>query len=179
MQGRSANKDVSAAGSAAGVDTAGIRWPDTRTAGVTLRSQKMKLPPSVGQKKSKTLEQMLQEVSVDLQPMPTDAITTQFNELRSEMVLLYELKNALSNMQQDLQSMKVQFETLCPGKSLEIPEKLKVHHASHLFRGGGERARNISDVIDVVGNGSTPPIRKRKAALEQSNVLKKIKNKNF
>lgn len=44
----------------------------------------------------------------------------------------------------------------------------------------GERpTKNISDVIDVVGNGPTQPVRKRKAALEQGNVLKKIKNKNF
>jgi hypothetical protein len=41
------------------------------------------------------------------------------------------------------------------------------------------RPKSISDVIDVVGNGANPPVRKRKAALEQSNVLKKIKNKQF
>ena len=41
------------------------------------------------------------------------------------------------------------------------------------------RPKSISDVIDVVGNGANQPVRKRKAALEQSNVLKKIKNKQF
>jgi DNA methyltransferase 1-associated protein 1 len=193
-QGRSPAKDAAsaaaaAAAAAAGLETAGIRFPDTsKTAGVTLRSQRMKLPPSVGQKKSKAIEQMLQEIAVDLQPMPTDEISTQFNELRSDMVLLYELKNALSTCQLELQSLKAQFETLCPGKSLEIPEKLRLHATSGVVStsspssssGGAFRAsKNISDVIDVVGNGATPPMRKRKAALEQSNVLKKIKNKNF
>ena len=43
---------------------------------------------------------------------------------------------------------------------------------------GGEQAKNIS-VVDVLGNGPMTPVRKRKAALEQSNILKKIKNKQF
>ena len=181
MQSRSPTKDSPGTPGGAGVEPAGIRFPDTsKAAGVSLRSQRMKLPPSVGQKKSKAIEQMLREISVDLQPMPTEEITTEFNELRSDMVLLYELKNALSSCQLELQSLKAQFETLCPGKSLEIPEKLKLQAAAGVVLGkAGERAKNISDVIDVVGNGSTPLMRKRKAALEQSNVLKKIKNKNF
>ena len=74
---------------------------------------------------------------------------------------------------------------------MEIPDRLRIHASSSsasssLSKGGvgagGDRGptKNISDVIDVVGNGAgTPPARKRKAALEQSNVLKKIKNKNF
>ena len=182
MQARSPTKDTPGTpGGAAGVEPAGIRFPDaSKAVGVSIRSQRMKLPPSVGQKKTKAIEQMLQQIGVDLQPMPTEEITTQFNELRSDMVLLYELKNALSSCQLELQSLKAQFETLCPGKSLEIPEKLKIQAAAGVALGKtGERAKNISDVIDVVGNGSTPLMRKRKAALEQSNVLKKIKNKNF
>jgi hypothetical protein len=60
------------------------------------------------------------------------------------------------------------------GKTLEIPDRLKSHSTTVL-----NRPKSISDVIDVVGNGANQPIRKRKAALEQSNVLKKIKNKQF
>ena len=87
-------------------------------------------------------------------------------------VLLYELKHALSACELELHSLKGQYEALCPGKSLEIPDRLKA-------KIGGERVKNISDVVDVLGNGPVPPVRKRKAALEQSNVLKKIKNKQF
>lgn len=119
---------------------------------------------------------MLLEINVDPNPIPTDEICTQFNDLRSDMVLLYELKNALSTCEVELQSLKAQYEATCVGKTLEIPDKLKPPHPNALVRGG---VKNISDVIDVVGNGATPPMRKRKAALEQSNVLKKIKNKNF
>ena len=40
----------------------------------------------------------------------------EFNELRSEMILLYELKNALAACEQELHSLKGQFEAACPGK---------------------------------------------------------------
>jgi DNA methyltransferase 1-associated protein 1 len=170
--GRSPGKEVGS------IDpSAGIKFPDVKAAGVTLRSQRMKLPPSVGQKKAKAIEQMLQEISVEPMPMPTEEICSEFNDLRSDMVLLYELKNALATCDIELQSLRAQYEALCPGKSLEIPDKLKPPSVASILR--GEKTKNISDVIDVVGNSLTPPVRKRKAALEQSNVLKKIKNKNF
>lgn len=46
------------------VESAGIKFSDLRGTGVSLRSQKMKLPANVGQKKAKALEQMLQEFKV-------------------------------------------------------------------------------------------------------------------
>eukprot|EP00095_Tigriopus_kingsejongensis_P010512 maker-scaffold45_size475391-snap-gene-1.13 protein:Tk10512 transcript:maker-scaffold45_size475391-snap-gene-1.13-mRNA-1 annotation:"hypothetical protein DAPPUDRAFT_198960" len=161
------------------VEVAGIKFPDHKSnQGVSLRSQRMKLPPNVGQKKTKAIEQLLQELNIDLQPMPTEEIGNEFNELRSDLVLLYELKNALATCEMELQTNKMQYEGVCPGKTLEIPDKLKpTTPATALVK--GERPKNISDIIDVVGPGATPPMRKRKAALEQSNVLKKIKNKSY
>lgn len=53
----------------------------------------------------------------------------EFNELRSEMVLLYELKNALSACEQELHSLKGQFEAACPGKvSCQIESILENHY---------------------------------------------------
>lgn len=46
------------------VETAGIKFPDMKTSGVFVRSQKMKLPANVGQKKMKAIEQMLQELNI-------------------------------------------------------------------------------------------------------------------
>jgi DNA methyltransferase 1-associated protein 1 len=46
------------------VESAGIKFADLRGTGVSLRSQKMKLPANVGQKKAKALEQLLQEFKV-------------------------------------------------------------------------------------------------------------------
>lgn len=46
------------------METAGIKFPDYKNSGVSLRSQRMKLPANVGQKKSKGIEQMLQEMEL-------------------------------------------------------------------------------------------------------------------
>eukprot|EP00096_Caligus_rogercresseyi_P001389 TRINITY_DN1219_c0_g1_i1.p1 TRINITY_DN1219_c0_g1~~TRINITY_DN1219_c0_g1_i1.p1 ORF type:complete len:513 (-),score=232.03 TRINITY_DN1219_c0_g1_i1:583-2121(-) len=158
---------------------AGIKFPEISSSkgpSIYLRSHRMKLPPSVGQKKTKAIETMLSEIpGLENSPMATEDLSTAFNDLRSDMVLLYELKNALALCESELSSIRAQYEALAPHKStLEIPERLK-NYFSHKEKA----TKSISDVIDVVGNGGGPPVRKRKAALEQSNVLKKIKNKNF
>ncbi len=90
----------------------------------------MKLPQSVGQKKTKAVEQMLGAVGLDPAPMPTEEVARDFNALRSDMVLLYELKGALSACETELQSLKAQYEQLCPGKSLDIPDRLRGGTAS-------------------------------------------------
>lgn len=92
------------------LENAGIKFPETRTAGTSLRSQRLKLPAAVGQKRAKAIEQLLSELKVDLRPVPTEEICQQFNDLRSEMVLLYELKLALGNCEFELQSLKHQFD---------------------------------------------------------------------
>lgn len=93
----------------------------------------MKMPTSVGTKKAKAVEQLLEELGVgeyglnrmekgvrltkklywrmylyplDLQPMPTEHICQQFNELRNEMILLYELKQAAGNCEFEKQTLK-------------------------------------------------------------------------
>ena len=60
--------------------------------GVYLRGSKLKMPASVGNKKSKAVEQLLEELSVDVVPMPTEQICNSFNELRNQLLLLYELR---------------------------------------------------------------------------------------
>ncbi|CAL4103368.1 unnamed protein product, partial [Meganyctiphanes norvegica] len=42
----------------------GIKFPDVKASGVSLRSSRMKLPASVGQKKVKAIEQLLQELGL-------------------------------------------------------------------------------------------------------------------
>lgn len=106
------------------VESAGIKFTDLRGTGVSLRSQKMKLPANVGQKKAKALEQALQEFKVDPNPPPIEEICVAFNELRSDMVLLCELRTALATCTFELESLKHQYEALCPGKTLNIPAAL-------------------------------------------------------
>lgn len=111
------------------IESAGIKFPDLRGTGVSLRSQKMKLPTNVGQKKTKALEAMLQEFKIDPNPPPTDEICNAFNELRSDMILLYELRTAVSAACNfELESLKHQYEVLCPTKKLIIPAGLIDQH---------------------------------------------------
>lgn len=93
-----------------------IKFPDFKQSGVYLRSQKMKLPISLGQKKTKAIEQMLEEFNLDPNPLPTLENVSKFNELRQDMVLLYELKMALANSEYELQTLRHRFETIAPGK---------------------------------------------------------------
>ncbi|XP_017093696.2 DNA methyltransferase 1-associated protein 1 [Drosophila bipectinata] len=106
------------------IGSSGIKFADLRGSGVSLRSQKMKLPANIGQRKVKALEQAIQEFKVDPAPPPTEEICTSFNELRSDMVLLCELRTALSTCVYEMESLKHQYEAACPGKTLNIPPSL-------------------------------------------------------
>ncbi|KAF5275371.1 hypothetical protein FQA39_LY06828 [Lamprigera yunnana] len=134
------------------VETAGIKFPDYKNSGVSLRSQRMKLPANVGQKKSKGIEQLLQEMEMELNPTPTEEICQHFNELRSDMVLHMELKAALVTCEFELQSLRHQFEALNPGKSLTIPPQL----LSSTTEQDGNKVVGNPDIIDVVGSPDTP-----------------------
>lgn len=106
----------------ANVETAGIKFADFKSSGVSLRSQRMKLPSSLGQKKAKAIEQLLQELEIDLSPIPIEDVCTFFNELRSDMVLLYELKLAQANCEFELQTLRHQYEALAPGRTKMLPD---------------------------------------------------------
>ncbi|KAF7266772.1 DNA methyltransferase 1 associated protein 1 isoform X3 [Rhynchophorus ferrugineus] len=130
------------------VETAGIKFPDYKNSGVSLRSQRMKLPANVGQKKSKGIEQSLQEMGLELNPTPTEDVCQHFNELRSDMVLLMEIKSALGTCEYELQSLRHQYEALAPGKTLVIPPQLtSSEHEGKVAAG---------EIIDVVGSPGTP-----------------------
>ncbi len=76
----------------------------------------MKLPPSVGTKKTKAIEQLLDELAIEHRPIATESVCEQFNELRSDIVLLYELQQALTNCEYELQTFKHRYESIAPGK---------------------------------------------------------------
>ena len=76
----------------------------------------MKLPQSVGTKKTKAIEQLLDELQIDQRPIATANVSEQFNELRSDIVLLYELQQALTNCDYEYQTFKHRYESIAPGK---------------------------------------------------------------
>lgn len=83
----------------------------------------------------------------DPAPPPTEEICTAFNELRSDMVLLCELRTALSTCTYELESLKHQYEALCPGKTLNIPASLIPPP---------EDSKINDSIIDVVGSPIHP-----------------------
>ncbi|CAF4848880.1 unnamed protein product [Pieris macdunnoughi] len=130
------------------VEWAGIKFPEARGTGVWLRSQRMKLPPGIGQRKTKALEQELRLMSIDIAPTPTEAICKHFNELRSDLALVLDLKNALASCEFELQALRHQYEALNPGKTLTIPPSLCNTNTD------GE-SKPVGEIIDVVGSPST------------------------
>lgn len=130
------------------IESAGIKFPDFKNSGVSLRSQRMKLPANVGQKKSKGIEQLLQDMNLELNPIPTDENCRYFNELRSDMVLLIEIKAALATCEYELQSLRHQYEALNLGKTLAIPPQL--------LPNTDIETKVNPEIIDVVGSPGTP-----------------------
>jgi DNA methyltransferase 1-associated protein 1 len=63
---------------------------------VSLRSQRIKLPPNVGQRRSKAIDQMLVEVQVEAAPTPTEEICTGFNELRYDFKIRQHVRHLLT-----------------------------------------------------------------------------------
>ncbi|XP_023248018.1 DNA methyltransferase 1-associated protein 1 [Copidosoma floridanum] len=116
--------DISPAIKLYAVEPTSIKFPDFKNSGVCLRSQKIKLPSSLGQKKIKGIEQTLSDMKLDFNPPPTEHICQHFNELRSDIMLHYELKGALITCDYELQSLRHQYEALSPGKTLLIPSSL-------------------------------------------------------
>lgn len=90
------------------LETANIRFGEgvNKGTGITMRSQKMKLPANFGQKRTKALEQMLNEFKVDPNPPAIEEICTAFNELRSDMILLHELRQTLQACEFELETMR-------------------------------------------------------------------------
>ncbi|KAL6055726.1 hypothetical protein STEG23_006026 [Scotinomys teguina] len=161
-------------------ETAGIKFPDFKSAGVTLRSQRMKLPSSVGQKKIKALEQMLLELGVELSPTPTEELVHMFNELRSDLVLLYELKQACANCEYELQMLRHRHEALARAGVLGGPATPAVGPAPvsaepAVSESGLGLDPTKDTIIDVVGAPLTPNSRKRRESASSSSSVKKAK----
>ena len=159
---------------------------------------------------------MLTELGIDVNPIPTEEIGDHFNDLRSDMVLLYELKSANANLEFELQTLRHQASlgdggsgggsvggvsvedvkiedatSLTPAATQEDAtgvkeetkkeegedEEVESKEGEGTSRGGSvtpKPTKKLSEVIDVNQGQSQ---KKRKAALEQKNVLNKLKNR--
>ncbi len=101
--------------------------------------------------------------------MPTEEICQNFNELRSDLVLLYELKLGLSTCEYELQALRHQYEALAPGKTLEIPASLLSNNDPAIpAEDVSARPKALSEVIDVVGSAATPMVCFKKNQLSKT-----------
>uniref|UniRef100_A0AAY4BD75 DNA methyltransferase 1-associated protein 1 n=1 Tax=Denticeps clupeoides TaxID=299321 RepID=A0AAY4BD75_9TELE len=124
-------------------ETAGIKFPDFKSAGVTLRSQRMKLPSSVGQKKIKAIEQILTEQGVDLNPI--------------DLVLVYELKQAHANCEYEQQMLQHRYEALLKASGASVPQSEATGLEGQAWPGVEEiKTEAKEQIIDVVGAPLTP-----------------------
>ena len=62
---------------------------------------------------------------LDPHPLQNEEVCQQFNDLRSDMVLHYELKSLLTTCDMEIHSLKHQYEAIKPGETLEIPKELE------------------------------------------------------
>lgn len=85
----------------------------------------MKLPQSVGLRKIKAIDQLLEELKLEPKPIATENICEQFNELRSDMVLLYELQQALSSCEYELQALRHRYEPVLVSKVIYQQQQQK------------------------------------------------------
>jgi len=160
---------------AAGLEaSSGLKFPEFRGAGVYLRSQRMKLPQTLGQKKAKAIEQSIEKLGIEPHPMASDEIVTQFNDLRSDIILLFDLKSALAACEFELEALRHEYQAVT-GKDLEIPSRLHLNSDAGTSEGAvtSPFKRRIADALDVTP-GPMPP-RKRKAVVDQTPALKKMK----
>lgn len=118
-------------------------------------------------------------VHPDLNPMPTEEIVQMFNELRSDLVLLYELKQAHSNCEYEQQMLRHRYEALLKasgggggsagavgsGLATSISELSAANSGAASLPGGEAQAWPSADdikveakeqIIDVVGAPLTP-----------------------
>ncbi|VDP15993.1 unnamed protein product [Schistosoma margrebowiei] len=90
----------------------------SKNPGAHLRSQKMKLPSNLGQKKTRIIENFLGHLQIDPNPPATAEIVEAYNGLRSKILLLFDLRLALLNCDLELHSARLRLETFAPNKPL-------------------------------------------------------------
>ena len=99
----------------------GIRFPDYRSSGVPiLRSQMLKLPNSINQKKIKNIEQSLNDLKIMSNPICVENVIQLYNRLRSDIVYLNELRSAYYTYDTELKSLKSRYESPKTGLQLNI-----------------------------------------------------------
>src|SRR5689334_22738315 len=110
---------------------------------------RLKLPNSVTTKKAVALKAMLAELKLEENPMADEEAIDEFNKLRNDLLLLYELKAAMVTAASDLTHLKNEL-----GESTKDPQiaGLLDRADAALKQSSGEKL--ISDRIDATPSTS-------------------------
>ncbi|MFH4979983.1 hypothetical protein AB6A40_006692 [Gnathostoma spinigerum] len=150
-----------------------LRFPEFRSAGAHLRSQEMKLPTNIGQKKLKNIETVIDRLKLDPMPVGAEEIVLSYNEFRASVILLQELKHALQTAEYELESLRTRY-TTATGETFEIEPRMRVS-GSVMDSTDNDNARSLgmptsSRVITEMLEISTSlpqAVRRRKATTPQ------------
>ncbi|TKR93978.1 hypothetical protein L596_008336 [Steinernema carpocapsae] len=144
-----------------------LRFSEFKSAGGHFRSHEMKLPTNVGQRKIKTLDQVVHGLKLEM-PHATPESVTAFNDFRSNVILLQELKMALQSAEFELESIKARTGSI-GGQAIEIEPRIRVSNEGTFdeealvgTEGGPTSTRKITRMIDLE-KGAPQGARKRKA----------------
>ncbi|KAL7077621.1 hypothetical protein ACQ4LE_002864 [Meloidogyne hapla] len=134
-----------------------IRWLEYRQPGPHLRTQEMKLPSNTAQRKLNNIGMVvtsLQIVSIGLEyPPATEEIVKLYNDFRSNIVLLQELKTAVYNTEQELDQLAHRLKS---EKNIELPIESRLRVSEAFYE---ELSRNpaslLNEINSIEGDGKT------------------------
>ena len=135
---------------------------EERGAGPYLRSYRLKVPNTMTNKRAKAMEHILDDLSIGIKPIATEKVTTQFNVLRNNILLLLDLKNAVQAAEFEMGSLKLKYDTL--------PENMKLTDIDSDNLEERETGGNQTS-----SRSSTPTSRKRKGTSSSQDLPKKNK----
>ncbi|XP_062509337.1 DNA methyltransferase 1-associated protein 1-like isoform X2 [Corticium candelabrum] len=147
-----------------------------KSGGVYVRSIKLKMQASLGQKKTKVIEALLEEFGIGLNPMPTEQVCNEFAELRNDLSLLLDLKTAADSCEYEVQTLRHRYEGLTPERD-KLPASIR--SAIEPFKPSS--SGTALHVIDMAMSGpsASGTQRKRRAAALEHNSNQYKKSRRF
>uniref|UniRef100_A0A914BX92 DNA methyltransferase 1-associated protein 1 n=1 Tax=Acrobeloides nanus TaxID=290746 RepID=A0A914BX92_9BILA len=145
----------------------GIRFHEFRSSGPHLRSQEIRLPSNVGQKKMKNIDIVVERLKLDVFPHAHEEIVKSYNEFRSDVVVLLELKTALQAAESELEVLRNRMQNEL-GRTFDIEPRFQVKdneigdRPKTRGKGAPTSRRRITQMLEIIPGG-LPTTRKRKA----------------
>uniref|UniRef100_A0A914MEU1 DNA methyltransferase 1-associated protein 1 n=1 Tax=Meloidogyne incognita TaxID=6306 RepID=A0A914MEU1_MELIC len=133
-----------------------IRWPEYRQPGPHLRTQEMKLPSNTAQRKLNNIGMVvtsLQIVSIGLEyPPATEEIVKLYNDFRSNIVLLQELKTAVYNTEQELDQLSNRLRT---EKNIELSIEPRLRVSEAFYEEFTRNPASLNEINSTEGEGKS------------------------